>query len=93
VEDARNLTSKDSMSLTIRHYINHMEKLAGQFLNSQDTSNDKAKQRIYLKDIDCPPVWQENLKKIIPAGLFYWNNSTDEVSRLDSVIELLALTR
>lgn len=32
-----------------------------------------------MKDIDCPPVWQEKLKEHIPASLFYWNDNTGEV--------------
>lgn len=40
---------------------------------------DPSRQRIYLKDIDCPDVWHEKLKSIIPPFLFYLNESTGEV--------------
>jgi hypothetical protein len=43
-----------------------------------DATNYKepGRQRIYLKDIDCPPVWHEKLKDLLPQFLFYLNEST-----------------
>jgi len=76
VENARNLTSNDNMSLTIGHYLNNMGPLTDQFFENADNYKDKNRQRIYLKDIDSPPVWVDKLKNIIPNGLFYWNDST-----------------
>lgn len=78
VEHARNLTSQDNIPLTIGHYLNHMGKLTDQFFESKDNYKDKNKQRIYLKDIDCPPVWQDKLRDMLPSGLFYWNDSTGD---------------
>jgi hypothetical protein len=63
------------MSLTIGHYLNHVGKLTDQFFESKDNYKDKNRQRIYMKDIDCPTVWLDKLKEIIPTGLFYWNDS------------------
>lgn len=40
---------------------------------------DTNRQRIYLKDIDCPQTWTEKLKDLIPPGLFYLNESTGDV--------------
>lgn len=37
---------------------------------------DTARQRIYLKDIDCPPVWFEKLRNLLPPFLCYLNEST-----------------
>lgn len=34
---------------------------------------DPDRQRIYLKDIDCPPVWHDHLKQQIPPSIFYLN--------------------
>jgi hypothetical protein len=78
VENARNLASKDNLPLTIGHYLNNIGKLTDQYFDKPDNYKDKARQRMYLKDIDCPPVWQEKLKEHIPASLFYWNDSTGE---------------
>jgi hypothetical protein len=79
VEHARNLTTKESIPLTIKHYMKHMSKLTEQFFDAPERYRDKARQRIYLKDIDCPQVWQDKLKEHIPPGLFYLNESTGEV--------------
>jgi Zinc-finger domain of monoamine-oxidase A repressor R1/JmjC domain, hydroxylase len=39
---------------------------------------DPDRQRIYLKDIDCPPLWQDKLSNLIPPALFYLNESTGD---------------
>jgi hypothetical protein len=56
-----------------------MGKLTEQFFDGPERYRDKTRQRIYLKDIDCPPVWQDKLKEHIPPGLFYLNESTGEI--------------
>lgn len=56
-----------------------MSKLTDQFFGDPERYRDKTRQRIYLKDIDCPQVWQDKLKDHIPSGLFYLNDSTGEV--------------
>lgn len=56
-----------------------MGKLTEQFFDAPERYRDKTRQRIYLKDIDCPPVWQDKLKEHIPQSLFYLNESTGEV--------------
>ena len=38
---------------------------------------DADRQRIYLKDIDCPPLWHDHLKRQIPPPLFYFNESPE----------------
>ena len=38
---------------------------------------DPSLQRLYLKDIDCPKIWHDYLKKIVPPFLFYLNNSAE----------------
>jgi hypothetical protein len=55
-----------------------MSKLTDQFFDGPERYRDKIRQRIYLKDIDCPQVWQDKLKEHIPPGLFYLNESTGE---------------
>lgn len=79
VENARNLTSKENLPLTIKHYLRHMGKLTEQFFDAPDRYRDKKRQRIYLKDIDCPGVWQDKVKEYIPPGLFYLNESTGDI--------------
>lgn len=79
VETARNLTTEENIPLTIKHYLKHLSKLTDQFFDHPDRYRDKTRQRIYLKDIDCPQVWQDKLKDHIPSGLFYLNDCTGEV--------------
>lgn len=57
--------------------------------NQWDESNykDLDRQRIYLKDIDCPDVWHEKLKEQIPPCVFYLNESTGEFGGPGSVYE------
>jgi hypothetical protein len=62
----------------VKHYLKHLSKLTDQFFDSPDRYRDKTRQRIYLKDIDCPQVWQDKLKEHIPSSLFYLNDSTGE---------------
>ncbi|KAI8934439.1 hypothetical protein NX059_009171 [Plenodomus lindquistii] len=79
VENARNLSSKENIPLTVKHYLKHMAKLTDQFFDAPERYREKTRQRIYLKDIDCPQVWHDKLKEHIPSGLFYLNDSTGEV--------------
>ncbi|OJJ41267.1 hypothetical protein ASPWEDRAFT_100570 [Aspergillus wentii DTO 134E9] len=71
METARDLTNKSNIPLSIGHYLNNMPLLTNQWTpyNYQEPN----RQRIYLKDIDCPPEWHDHLKKNIPPSLFYLN--------------------
>ena len=48
---------------------------------------DATRQRIYLKDIDCPHLWHEKLKDLVPLGLFYLNESTGDLGGIGAVDE------
>ncbi|KAL2010169.1 hypothetical protein VTN00DRAFT_5976 [Thermoascus crustaceus] len=76
-EIARNLTTKSNLPLSIGHYLNSMALLTDQW--NAENYKDPNRQRIYLKDIDCPPVWREKLEELIPPLLFYLNESTGDV--------------
>ena len=81
VENARNLTSKENLPLTMGHYLRNMGKLTNQFFKKGEPNayKEKNRQRVYLKDIDCPDVWQDKLREQIPSTLFYLNDSTGDV--------------
>ncbi|KAK4549742.1 hypothetical protein LTR36_005043 [Oleoguttula mirabilis] len=79
VENARVLTTQDNLPLTMGHYLNNMGKLTNQFFEKDGAYREKNRQRVYLKDIDCPGVWQDKLKEHIPSTLFYLNESTGEI--------------
>ena len=57
--------------------------------NQWNTSNykDTNRQRIYLKDIDCPHLWHDKLQELIPLGLFYLNESTGDLGGIGAVDE------
>ena len=73
------------MPLSINHYLDHMSMLTNQWtpLNYRE----KNRQRLYLKDIDCPDLWHEKLKEEIPPGLFYLNESVGEIGGLGALQE------
>ncbi|KAK2871675.1 hypothetical protein FQN49_002944 [Arthroderma sp. PD_2] len=75
VEIARDLTQKTNVPLTIQHYLSSMSGLTDQL----DATNykDPNCQRMYLKDIDCPPVWHEKLRGLLPPFLYYLNESVE----------------
>lgn len=89
VENARNITATDNLPLTIGHYLRNMGLLASQYFEKKDNYRDRNRQRIYLKDIDCPPVWHEKVKEQIPGGLFYLNESTGEIGGPGAVDEII----
>lgn len=62
--------------MTLGHYMRSMRQLTNQW--NPTNFRDERRQRLYLKDIDCPPEWHESLQRIMPPNLFYMNeNVTD----------------
>ena len=64
------------MPISIGHYLNNMSKLTDQW--TRENFKEPDRQRIYLKDIDCPAIWHDKLKEQIPSSVFYLNESTGE---------------
>jgi JmjC domain, hydroxylase/Zinc-finger domain of monoamine-oxidase A repressor R1 len=85
VENARDLTKKTNLPLSIGHYLNNMALLTNQWTSKNYKDPDR--QRIYLKDIDCPALWHDKLSNIIPPALFYLNESTGELGGPGAVEE------
>ena len=77
VEQARNLSKQQNIPLSMNHYLRNMSKLANQWTNQNYKDADR--QRIYLKDIDCPDLWRRKLEEQMPLGIFYMNDSTGEI--------------
>jgi len=71
------------MPLSIGHYLANMPKLTDQWTRANYKEPDR--QRIYLKDIDCPQIWHDRLKEQIPPSVFYLNESTGEYGGPGSV--------
>lgn len=79
VESARNITKNEPLPLTIAHYLKNMSKLTDQYFEKPDNYKEKERQRVYLKDIDCPDVWWDKLKEALPPNLVYLNENTGDV--------------
>ena len=88
VEHARNLMAKENLPLTMKHYLNNMGLLTNQFFDKPDAYKDKKRQRMYLKDIDCPAVWWDKVQEHIPAFLAYLNESTGDFGGPGAVPDL-----
>lgn len=73
------------MQISISHYLKNMAILTEQFTDSN--YKDPNRQRLYLKDIDCPKEWHHHLKEVIPPGIFYMNETVAEVGDPGSVEE------
>lgn len=65
------MVSQQNERWTIKHYLNNMSKLTENVFEKRTRKVEP--QRLYLKDIDCPRMWQRSLESIIPPFLFYLN--------------------
>ncbi|KAI2624611.1 hypothetical protein GGS26DRAFT_205141 [Hypomontagnella submonticulosa] len=75
-ENVRDITAKTDIPMTTGHYLRSMRQLTNQW--SPTNFRDERRQRLYLKDIDCPPEWYNHLKKVIPPNVFYMNENISE---------------
>lgn len=71
--------------MTIGHYLNAMDKLMRQWTPAN--YRDPKRQRLYLKDIDCPEPWHQHLQRVIPQTLFYLNDCVGERGGLGAIHE------
>ncbi|KAM0335579.1 hypothetical protein ACHAQA_000627 [Verticillium albo-atrum] len=75
-ENVRDIGAGTDIPMTTGHYLRSMKQLTNQW--SSSNYRDERRQRLYLKDIDCPPEWQDQLRKVIPPNLFYMNENVTE---------------
>ncbi|CUS13476.1 unnamed protein product [Tuber aestivum] len=61
-------------------YLSKCGILASKF-NSENYKSFK-RQRLYLKDMDCPSIWMKNLGDILPRGTFYLDENADLMAAL-----------
>ncbi|KAJ5150564.1 uncharacterized protein N7500_010753 [Penicillium coprophilum] len=73
VEEVRDLGKKKSFNFSMGHYLESLSLLTRQVTVHNYTN--KNVQRLYLKDIDCPPEWRAYLEKLLPPSLFYLNET------------------
>ncbi|KAL9001113.1 MAG: hypothetical protein Q9169_000296 [Polycauliona sp. 2 TL-2023] len=84
-ESARELHKHTNMKVSMDHYLSNMNRLTNQW--NRHNYRDRDRQRIYLKDIDCPKVWFDKLREVVPPSIFYLNDSTGDVGGPGAVDE------
>lgn len=70
--------------MTMGHYLKSMNQLTDQFTSSN--YRDPKRQRLYLKDIDCPEEWARDLKGFIPEIFYYLNECIESRTGGDGAI-------
>ncbi|KAL2132821.1 hypothetical protein VTI74DRAFT_3253 [Chaetomium olivicolor] len=75
-ESVRDIVGQTDILMTMGHYLRSMKLLTNQW--TPTNFRDERRQRLYLKDMDCPPEWQQHLQRVIPPNLFYMNENVDE---------------
>ena len=73
------------MTLSIGHYLTNMSKLTDQW--NRQNYRERDRQRIYLKDIDCPRIWHDKLQEQIPPSVFYLNESIGDLGGPGSIAD------
>lgn len=73
------------MTLSIGHYLNNVSKLTDQW--NRYNYKERDRQRIYLKDIDCPQIWHDKLQEQMPPSVFYLNESIGDIGGPGSIKE------
>ncbi|KAL7624627.1 hypothetical protein AAE478_006195 [Parahypoxylon ruwenzoriense] len=75
-ENVRDINAQADIPMTTGHYLRSMPQLTKQW--TPTNFRDERRQRLYMKDIDCPPEWYDHLKKVIPPNVFYMNENISE---------------
>ncbi|KAG9236391.1 hypothetical protein BJ875DRAFT_456568 [Amylocarpus encephaloides] len=83
-ESVRDITNTSNIPMTMGHYLRSMSQLTNQF--SASNYRDPKRQRLYLKDIDCPEEWAQHLSSEIPELVYYLNDSIESRTGGDGAI-------
>ncbi|CZR53146.1 related to c-module-binding factor [Phialocephala subalpina] len=71
-QNVRDIPNEANIPMTMGHYLRSMDQLTRQFESS--TYRNPKRQRLYLKDIDCPDMWADHLKQVLPECIYYLND-------------------
>ncbi|QUC23197.1 uncharacterized protein UV8b_07438 [Ustilaginoidea virens] len=77
-ENVRDITAGTDIPMTTGHYLRSMKQLTNQW--TPQNFRDERRQRLYLKDIDCPAEWRDALQKTLHPNLFYLNENVTTYS-------------
>ncbi|KAK0102492.1 hypothetical protein ONS95_006108 [Cadophora gregata] len=83
-EQVRDIPNEINIPMTMGHYLRSMAQLANQF--TKDNFRDPRRQRLYMKDIDCPEGWADHLKNTIPECVYYLNDCIESRTGGDGAI-------
>lgn len=83
-EQVRDIPNGVNIPMTIGHYLRSMGQLTNQF--THENYRDPKRQRLYLKDIDCPDAWADHLKSTIPECVYYLNDCIESRTGGDGAI-------
>ncbi|KAI9055823.1 hypothetical protein LZ554_000763 [Drepanopeziza brunnea f. sp. 'monogermtubi'] len=83
-EQVRDIPNEVNIPMTMGHYLRSMNQLTNQF--TKDNYRNPKRQRLYLKDIDCPGAWAEQLKLMIPDCVYYLNECIESRTGGDGAI-------
>ncbi|KHN99260.1 JmjC domain-containing protein [Metarhizium album ARSEF 1941] len=72
-ENVRDINAGTDIPMTTGHYLRSMKQLTNQW--TPQNYRDERRQRLYLKDIDCPVEWRRELQTILHPNLFYLNDN------------------
>ncbi|KAG6104326.1 hypothetical protein E4U14_005771 [Claviceps sp. LM454 group G7] len=89
-ENVRDISAGNDIPMTTGHYLRSMEQLTNQW--TPQNFRDERRQRLYLKDIDCPPEWREVLQKTLHPSLFYLNENVTMHASSDTTQNQQVLT-
>ena len=73
-----------NIPMTMGHYLRSMETLTNRI--TATSYRDPKRQRLYMKDIDCPETWFNHLKEVMPASVFYFNDCIEPRTGGDGAI-------
>lgn len=67
--------------MSFGHYLSNLRKLATKF-HPHNFDGQGKQQRLYGKDLDCPPIWRQTLSDLLPQSTFYLDPTADLMSSL-----------
>lgn len=85
-EKVRDITNNVDIPMTLGHYLRSMDQLTKMFNTSKNSYKDERRQRLYLKDIDCPDAWANSLKESMPESVYYLNDCIESRTGGDGAI-------
>ncbi|TVY47111.1 hypothetical protein LOCC1_G001733 [Lachnellula occidentalis] len=83
-EKVRDISNGVDIPMTMGHYLRSMGQLTKQFTST--TYRDPKRQRLYLKDIDCPEMWSQKLQEELPDSIYYLNECIESRTGGDGAI-------